>query len=72
MDLDLTRKSLNLSLHLVVLEDEYLSLLRLMLKLGCQLMILQDSQPCRCLELLIVHGKKISFGLLDIEEHLLS
>lgn len=43
VDFDIALERLYLSLHLVVLEQELLSLLRLILKLGCQLMVLQNS-----------------------------
>ena len=69
MDFDLALISLNLLLHLVVLEDQDLSLLRLMLKLGCELVVLENGQVSSCLQLLVVHGEKISLSLLDIEEH---
>ena len=72
VDFDLPLVSLNLSLHLVVLEDEDLSLLGLVLQLCRQLMILQDGQVCRCLQLLVIHGEQIGFGLFDVKKHLLA
>ena len=41
-----------------------------MLKFSGQLMILQNGQSSRGLQLLIVHGQQVSLGLLDVEEHL--
>ena len=70
VDLDLALVRLDLRLHLVVLEDEDLGLLRLVLKLGRQLMVLEDSQMRGCLQLLVVHGQKVRLCLLDVEEHL--
>ena len=70
VDLDLALVRLDLCLHLIVLEDEDLSLLRLMLQLGGQLMVLKDSQMRSCLQLLIVHGQQVRLRLLDVEEHL--
>ena len=69
VDLDLALVRLDLCFHLVVLENEDLRLLRLMLQLGGQLMVLEDSQMCRCLQLLIVHGQQVRLRLLDVEEH---
>ena len=70
VDLDLALVRLDLRLHLVVLEDEDLGLLRLVLKLGRQLMVLEDSQMRGCLQLLVVHGQQVCLCLLDVEEHL--
>lgn len=72
VDLDLTLVSLDLRLHLVVLEDEDLRLLRLMLKFSGQLMVLQNGQVRRSLQLLVVHGEQVCLGLFDVKEHLLS
>ena len=48
MDLDVTADLLDLVTHLVVLEEELLRLPRLVIELGCELMILQDGQTgCR-------------------------
>lgn len=70
VDLDLALVSLNLLLHLVILEDEDLGLLRLVLQLGRQLVVLQDRQVRRCLQLLVVHSQEVGLRLLDVEEHL--
>ena len=43
-----------------------------MLKLSGQLMILEDGQVRRRLQLLVVHGEKVRLRLLDVEQHLLS
>ena len=72
VDLDLALVGLNLLLHLVVLEDEDFCLFGLMLQLGCQLMVLEDGQVRRGLQLLVVHGEKVRLRLLDVEEHLLA
>ena len=72
VDLDLALVGLNLLLHLVVLEDEDFCLFGLVLQLGCQLMVLEDGQVRRGLQLLVVHGEKVRLRLLDVEEHLLA
>lgn len=72
VNFDIALKRLYLSLHLVVLEQELFSLLRLILKLGCQLMVLQNCQASCGLKLFIVKSKQVSFGLLDLVKHVLS
>ena len=69
MDFNLALVGLDLLLHLVVLEDEDLRLLRLVLELGRKLVILQNGQVSRGLQLLIIHGKQIGLGLLNVEKH---
>ncbi len=56
MDLDFALICLNLLLHLVVLVNQYLSLLRLVFELSGQLVILEDGQMCSRLQLLIIHS----------------
>lgn len=70
VDLNLTLVSLNLLLHLVILKDQYLSLLRLVLQLCSQLVVLQDSQMRSRLQLLVIHGQKVRLRLLNVEKHL--
>ena len=41
-----------------------------MLELSRQLMVLQDGQVSCRLELLVIHGQQIGFGLLNVEQHL--
>ena len=72
VDLDIPFKSINLSSHLVILLQEYLSLLGLVLQLSCELMILQDGQPGRCLQLLIVQSEEVCLRLFDFMQHFLS
>lgn len=72
MDLNITRKCLDLLLHLVVPEQKLLALLGLVLKLRGQLLVLKNGEPRRRLELLIVHSHQVCLGLLDLQEHLLS
>lgn len=72
MDLHITRKCLDLLLHLVVPKQKLLALLGLVLKLRGQLLVLKNGEPRRRLELLIVHSHQVSLSLLDLQEHLLS
>uniref|UniRef100_A0A7S3MM06 Uncharacterized protein n=1 Tax=Favella ehrenbergii TaxID=182087 RepID=A0A7S3MM06_9SPIT len=72
VDLDFALVSLNLLLHLVVFEDQNFGLFRLMLELGRQLMILQDRQMRRRLQLLVVHREQVRLCLFYIEKHLLA
>jgi len=69
MDFNLALVGLDLLLHLVVLKDEDLRLLRLVLELGRKLVILQNGQVSRGLQLLIIHGKQIGLGLLNVKKH---
>ena len=71
VDADLTFKPLDGLLHLVVLEQQLLSLLRLMVQLGSQLMILQDLEARRRLHLLLVERDQVGLGLRDLVLHLL-
>ena len=50
---------------------ELLGVLGLIVKLGCQLVVLQDGQSCLCLKLFIVEGHQISLRFLHLEVHLL-
>lgn len=61
----------DLLLHLVVFEEQLLRLLALVLELRGELMVLQNRQPRRGLQLLVIEGKQIRLGLLDLEQHLL-
>ena len=70
VDFDLTLVSLDLLLHLVILEDQDFSLFGLMFELRGELMVLQDGQVRRRLQLFVIHGQKVRFRLLYIEEHL--
>ena len=70
VDFDLTLVSLDLLLHLVILEDQDFSLFGLMLEFRGELMVLQDGQVRRRLQLLVIHRQKIRLRLLNIEEHL--
>ena len=70
MDVDIAAQRLNLLLVLVVLHQELLRLLRLELELCRQLRVLQNGQPRRGLQLLLVKSQQVSLGLLDLKEHL--
>ena len=54
VDFNVALESLNLRLHFIVLEEQLLSLLRLIFKLSGELVILQNSQASSSLELLII------------------
>jgi hypothetical protein len=71
VDLDVSLERLNLRLHFVVLEEQLLSLLRLILQLSGQLVVLQNSQASGRLQLLVVKSKQVGFGLLDLVKHVL-
>lgn len=72
MNLNVSFKSFYLSLHFIVLKQQLFSLLRLILQLSGQLMILEDGQPSRGLQLFIVECQEVSFGLLNFVQHVLS
>jgi len=72
MDLNISLLRFNLCLHLIVFEQQLLSLLRLVLELRGQLMVLQNGQPGSRLELLVVQSEQVRLGLLNLVEHLLS
>ena len=57
VDLSLSLERFNLLLHLVVFDDQELGLLGLMLKLCCQLMVLENREASCCLELLVVESE---------------
>ena len=71
VDLDVSLVGLNLFLLFVVAEEEVLSLLGLVLKLGGKLLVLEDGQGGGSLKLLVIEGKQVSLSLLDLIEHLL-
>ena len=50
---------------------ELLGVLGLIVKLGCQLVVLQDGQSSLCLKLFIVESHQISLRFLHLEVHLL-
>ena len=60
----------DLLLHLLVLEDQFLGLLRLELKLASQLMILEHSQLYSRVQLLFFEGQQVGPDLGDLGEHL--
>ena len=70
VDFNLALVSLDLLLHLVILEDQDFSLLGLMLELRSELVVLQDGQVRRRLQLFVIHGQQVGFRLLNVEEHL--
>ena len=72
MDLDIPLESVDLCLHLAVLVEQLLGLLRLVLELSGQLMVLQDGQPGGGLQLLVVQRQQVGLGFLDLVKHLLS
>ena len=68
---DVALQDLNLLGHLVMSLHELLCVLGLIVKLGCQLVVLQDGQSCLRLELFIVEGHQVSLRFLHLEVHLL-
>lgn len=72
VDLHVARQGLNFLLHLIVLEEELLALLRLVLQLRGQLLILQNRQPRCSLQLFVAHRQQVRLGLLYLQEHLFS
>lgn len=72
VDLDFSLVRLDLLLHLVILKDQDLCLLRLVLQLGRQLVVLQNGQVRRRLQLLVVHCQQVRLRLLNVEQHLFS
>jgi len=71
VDLGLTLVRFNLLLHLVVLDDEELGLLGLVFEFGGQLVVLEDGEASRGLELFVVECEEVGLGLLDRLEHFL-
>lgn len=72
MNVNVTDERLNLLLVLIVLQEQFLSLLRLELELGRELTVLEDGEAGRRLQLLIVQREQVRLGLFDLEQHLLS
>jgi len=66
MYFDIPLECFDLRLHLIVLVEQLFSLLRLVLQLSRQLVVLQNSQTSRRLELLVVQCQQIRFCLLDL------
>ena len=58
--------------HLVVRLNQILRVLRLIVKLGRQLVVLQDSESRLRLKLLVIERHQVGLSLLDFEVHLLS
>lgn len=56
--------------HFVVRLNQLLRILRLVVQLGRQLVVLQNSQPRLSLQLLVIERHQISLGLLHLEIHL--
>ena len=67
---DVAFQSVYLDLHFIIFGQKLFCLLRLVFELRGQLVVLQDGQPSRCLELLVIQGHQISLGLLNFVVHL--
>ena len=72
MNLDISFQGFNLSFHLVISVQKLLGLFRLVLQLRRQLMILQNGQPRRRLQLLIIQRQQICFGFFNFIKHFFS
>ena len=66
---DVSRHSLNVRFHLLILGKQLLCLLRLILQLNRQLRILKHRESSGGLQLLIIQRQQARFGLLDLLEH---
>jgi len=67
----ISSETIDLSLLLIISFNQTLSLIALIFKLSCELMILQNSQPSGSLKLLIIKSHQISLSFFDFKVHFL-
>lgn len=69
---DVALESINLFLHLVILGQKLLRLLRLVLQFSGQLMVLEDGQARSSVQLLIVESHQVGLGFFYLVVHFLT
>ena len=68
---DVTLENLNLLRHFVMRADKLLGILRLVVQLGCQLMILENGETSLGLQLFVIQSHQVCLSLFHLEVHLL-